>query len=347
MTKYTCYVKLTSVSDNLCMLFKTYPKGGNMILLNKRFLYILILIFLSFISIQVGVKDFSLIGAILQNQDDVFLITISRLPRLFAIILTGGLLSICGLIMQTITNNKFVSPSTAGTMQWCRLGIIFVMLFLNGEHKILKIFVAFLIALIGNFIFLIILKKIQFKNSLLVPLIGMMLGSVVTSITSFIAYKYDLIQNISSWLNGNFSSVVKGNYEILYIGIPAFIITYLYANKFTIASMGEDFSINLGINYQKVVTLGLVLVSFITSLIVVTIGSIPFVGLIIPNIVSMTKGDSIKNTIFDIGLIGAIFVLFCDIIGRIVIFPYEINVSTIISILGSLIFLVILFKKEK
>lgn len=318
-----------------------------MILLNKRFLYILILIFLSFISIQVGVKDFSLIGAILQNQDDVFLITISRLPRLFAIILTGGLLSICGLIMQTITNNKFVSPSTAGTMQWCRLGIIFVMLFLNGEHKILKIFVAFLIALIGNFIFLIILKKIQFKNSLLVPLIGMMLGSVVTSITSFIAYKYDLIQNISSWLNGNFSSVVKGNYEILYIGIPAFIITYLYANKFTIASMGEDFSINLGINYQKVVTLGLVLVSFITSLIVVTIGSIPFVGLIIPNIVSMTKGDSIKNTIFDIGLIGAIFVLFCDIIGRIVIFPYEINVSTIISILGSLIFLVILFKKEK
>lgn len=347
LTKKMCYVKLTVVSYDLYMLFYTYEKGGNMSLLNKRFLYILILIFLSIISIQIGVKDFSLIGAILQNKEDVFLITISRLPRLFAIILTGALLSVCGLIMQTITNNKFVSPSTAGTMQWCRLGVIFVMLFLGGEHKIVRILAAFLIALIGNFIFLIVLKKVQFKNSLLVPLIGMMLGNVVSSVTSFIAYKYDLIQNISSWLNGNFSSIVKGNYEILYIGLPAFVIAYIYANKFTIASMGEDFSINLGINYQKIVTLGLVLVSFITSLVVVTVGSIPFVGLIIPNIISMTKGDSIRNTIFDIGLIGAIFVLFCDIIGRIIIFPYEINVSTIISIFGSVIFLLILFKKEK
>ena len=181
----------------------------------------------------------------------------------------------------------------------------------------------------------------------MVPLIGMMLGSVVSSITSFISYKYELIQNISSWLQGNFSTVIKGNYEILYIGIPVGIITYIYANKFTIASMGEEFSTNLGINYQKIVNIGLILISFITSLIVVTIGSIPFVGLIIPNIVSMTKGDSIKNTIFDIAILGAIFVLLCDIVGRILIYPYEISVSTIISVLGSFIFLFILFKKEK
>lgn len=322
-------------------------KGDNMKTLNKPFFYFLILIFLSFISIQIGVKDFSLMGAILQNKEDVFLITISRLPRLFAIILTGALLSVCGLIMQTITNNKFVSPSTAGTMQWCKLGIILVMLFAGNQTKLVKITIAFLIALLGNFIFMLILKKLKFKNNLLVPLIGMMLGSVVTSITSFIAYKYDIIQNISSWLNGNFSAILKGNYEILYIGIPAFVIVYIYANKFTIASMGEDFSVNLGVNYQKIVTLGLVIVSFITSLVVVTVGSIPFVGLIIPNLVSIVKGDSIKNTILDIALIGAIFVLFCDILGRIIIFPYEINVSTIISIVGSFIFLLILFKKEK
>lgn len=111
--------------------------------------------------------------------------------------------------------------------------------------------------------------------------------------------------------------------------------------------MWEDFSTNLGISYQKILTIGLIIVSFITSLIVVTIGSIPFIGLIIPNIVSMTKGDSIKNTIFDIAIIGAIFLLFCDILGRVIIYPYEINVSTIISIIGSIIFLFILFKKEK
>ena len=174
-----------------------------------------------------------------------------------------------------------------------------------------------------------------------------MLGSVVSSITSFVAYKYELIQNISSWLQGNFSTVIKGNYEILYIGIPVLAFAYIFANKFTIASMGEDFAINLGVNYQKIVIIGLVIISFVSSLVVVTIGSISFVGLVIPNIVSMTKGDSIKNTIFDIAILGAIFVLLCDILGRVIIYPYEINVSTIISVVGSIIFLFILFKKQK
>ena len=313
----------------------------------KNSIYIIIIIVLSIISIQIGVKDFSIIGALFNNKEDVFLATISRLPRLLAIIITGAGLSIAGLIMQTITNNKFVSPSTAGTMEWCRLGILISMLFFGGEHKLVKILSAFIIALIGNCLFMLILRNVKLKNSLMVPLIGMMLGSVVSSITSFIAYKYDIIQNLSSWLQGNFSTILKGNYEILYFGIPVAIIAYIYANKFTIASMGEEFSINLGVNYQKTVTIGLVLISFITSLIVVTIGSIPFVGLIIPNIISMTKGDKIKNTIFDIAMLGAIFVLVCDIIGRLIIYPYEVSVSTIISILGSAIFLFILFKKEK
>ena len=313
----------------------------------KKIIYISILILLSIISIQIGVKDFSLIGALFKNPDDVFLITISRIPRLLAVIITGAGLSISGLIMQTITNNKFVSPSTAGTMEWCKLGILISIFFFGGQNKITKILVSFIIALIGNLLFMLILKSIKFKNNLLVPLIGLMLGNVVSAITSFISYRYDIIQNVSAWLQGNFSTVIKGNYEILYIGIPVAIITYIYANKFTIVSMGEDLAINLGINYQRLVTIGLMIVSFITSLIVVTIGSIPFIGLIIPNLVSMTKGDNIKHTIFDVAIIGAIFLLFCDILGRIIIFPYEINVSTIISIIGSIIFLLILFKKEK
>lgn len=312
-----------------------------------KYTYFFLLIVLSLVSLQIGVRDFSLIGALFNNPSDVFLITISRLPRLLAIIITGAGLSICGLIMQTITNNKFVSPSTAGTMEWCKLGVLISILFFGGEHKIIKIIIAFIIALVGNFFFMLILKNIKFKNSLMVPLVGMMLGSVVSSITSFISYKYELIQNISAWLQGNFSTVIKGNYEILYFGIPVAIIAYIYANKFTIASMGEEFAINLGINYQKIVTIGLILVSFLTSLIVVTIGSIPFVGLIIPNIVSMIKGDSIRNTLFETAIIGAIFVLLCDILGRIIIYPYEISVSTIISVVGSIVFLFILFKKEK
>ncbi len=313
----------------------------------QKAIYIFILLILSIISIQIGVKNFSIIGLFKNNYEDTYLLIISRLPRLLSVIITGALLSVCGLIMQTISNNKFLAPSTAGTIEWCKLGVLVSIMFFSAKSKLIKIIVAFVIALIGNFLFMSIIKKMKFKNALMLPLVGMMLGSVVSSITTFFAYKYDLVQNISSWLLGSFSSIVKGNYEIIYLGFPFFIIAYIFANKFTIASMGEEMAINLGLNYKQVVTIGLVIVSFITSLIVVTIGSIPFVGLIVPNIVTIIKGDSIKKSIFDTALFGAIFVLFCDILGRIIIYPYEINVSTIISVFGSFVFLIILFKKEK
>lgn len=313
----------------------------------QKIVYIIILLILSFISIQIGVKDFSLSGLFQNNSEDIFILIISRLPRVLSIIITGAGLSIAGLIMQTITNNRFLAPSTAGTMEWCRMGVLIAIMLFGSSSSYLKIIVAFIVALFGNFLFMSILKKIQFKNALMLPLIGMMMGSVVSSITTFFAYKFDLVQNISSWLQGSFSLVIKGEYEILYIGVICVIIAYIFANKFTIAGMGEEMAVNLGLNYKKIVAVGMAIVSFITSLIVVTIGSVPFVGLIIPNIITMIKGDSIKTTLFDTAIFGAIFVLFCDIIGRILIFPYEINVSTIISVFGSIIFLIILFKKEK
>ena len=299
------------------------------------------------LSIQIGVKDFSLLGFLKNNSGDVYISLISRIPRLVSIIIAGAGLSISGFIMQTITNNKFLSPTTAGTNEWCRFGVMLSILFLNQSSPIIKILTAFVVALFGNFLFMTILKKIQFKSSLMLPLIGIMLGNIVSSITTFFAYKYNIIQNISSWLQGNFSLIIKGNYEILYIGIPCVIIAYIYANKLTIAGMGESFALNLGLNYKKVVTLGLVIISFLTALIVTTIGSIPFVGLIIPNVVTIFFGDSLKKNLFKTAVFGATFVLICDIIGRIVIFPYEISVSTIVGVLGSIVFLFILSKKHK
>lgn len=311
----------------------------------RIFIYLPILLILSLISIQIGIKEFSFLGMLKNNNEDIFIAMISRLPRLLSIIIAGAGLSISGLIMQVVTNNKFLSPSTAGTMEWCRLGVLIAIMFFGGNSTYFRIIVAFFIAIFGNVIFMYFIRKVQFKSNLMLPLIGTMIGSVVSSITTFFAYRLNIIQNISSWLQGNFSLVIKGNYEILYIGIPFLIITYFYANKFTIASMGEEFSTNLGLDYKKIVNIGLVIVSFMTSLIVVTIGTIPFIGLIVPNIVTLIKGDSVKNTIFDVAILGSIFVLFCDIIGRIVIYPYEVNVSTIISIIGSIIFLIIIIKK--
>ncbi len=314
--------------------------------MKKRMILLTALIILGFISLSIGVKDFSILGLFSGNYNDVYILTISRLPRLLSVIITGAGLSISGQIMQTITANKFASPSTAGTMEWCKLGVLIAMFIAGGQAKILKIIIAFIIAFLGNLLFIFIIQRMKLKNAIMVPLVGIMLGSVVGSFTTFFAYRFDLIQNISSWLQGSFSLIIKGNYEILYFGIPLVLLAYLYAGKFTLAGMGESFATNLGLNYKKIVLLGLLIVSLLTAIIVVTIGNIAFIGLIIPNLVSMYRGDNLKYTLIDTAILGSLFLLLCDIVGRLIIFPYEVSISLIVSILGSIIFLYIIFMKK-
>jgi len=304
-------------------------------------------IVLSVISLFIGAKTLSVKDLLNGGETEVMVFMLSRIPRLISILITGMALSVSGLIMQQITRNKFVSPSTAATMDSAKFGILVSMIFLPGLPVMGKMGVAFIFALGGTFLFMFILKKVKVKNVIVIPLVGIMLGNLIDSVTTFISYRFDLIQNINAWLQGSFSMVTKGRYEIIYVAIPLGIIAYFFANKFTIAGMGEDFAKNLGLNYQLVVNIGLAIVSLISSAVLVTIGSIPFVGLIVPNIVSMTRGDNLKNSLGTTALLGAVFLLFCDILGRVLIYPYEISISLTVGVLGSIVFLYLIFKGVK
>ncbi|MFT4402211.1 petrobactin ABC transporter permease YclN [Bacillus sp. SW14] len=310
-----------------------------------RYLFILLII-LAVTSVFIGVEDLSPLDLFDLSKQEASTLFASRLPRLISIIIAGLSMSICGLIMQQITRNKFVSPTTAGTVDWARLGILISLLLFTSASPLIKMLVAFVFALAGNFLFMKILERIKFNDTIFIPLVGLMLGNIVSSIATFIAYKYDLIQNVSSWLQGDFSLVVKGRYELLYLSIPLVIIAYLYADKFTVAGMGESFSVNLGLKYKRVVNIGLMIVSLITSLVILTVGMLPFLGLIIPNIVSIYRGDNLKNSLPHTALLGAVFVLFCDILGRIIIFPYEISIGLMVGIIGSGIFLFMLLRRK-
>src|SRR5699024_3376144 len=135
-----------------------------------------------------------------------------------------------------------------------------------------------------------ILEKIKFKDAIFILLVGIMFGNIINSLSTFFAYKNDLIQNMTSWMHGDFSMIMSGNYELMFISISILAIAYFYANKFTIAGMGEDFSKNLGLNYRQVVNLGLIIVALVTASVVLSVGMIPFLGLIIPNIVTIYQG---------------------------------------------------------
>lgn len=312
-----------------------------------RIVQVAVLLAVASVSVFVGVKELSATQLFSLTAEQVQLLFISRFPRLLSVVITGSSLSIAGLIMQTISQNRFLSPTTAGTAEWCRFGVMLVILLFPGSPVFLRVIVAFVVSLFGTFLFMGILQRIQFQNAILVPLIGMMLGSVVAAVTTFFAYQFDIIQNMNSWLQGNFALVIKGNYELLYLSVPFMILGYLFANHFTIAGMGKDMTTSLGLSHARIMRVGLIIVAMITSVTIVSVGNIPFLGLIIPNIVSIYRGDSIRHTLFDTAWLGALFVLVCDIIGRLLIFPYEISIGVMVSVVGSVVFLLILFRRNR
>lgn len=314
--------------------------------MKKRYLFI-ILIILSIISLFVGVTNISVNDILSFNIDKIQILLISRFPRLIAIIVAGVGLSISGLIMQQISKNKFVSPTTAATADFAKLGILFCIMIIPGATIMQKMIISFIFAGLGTILFMKMIKAIKIKNIIFVPLIGMMLGKIIGSITTFFAYKYDLVQNISSWMEGDMSLIMKGSYELLYLSIPMVIIAFLYANKFTIVGMGEDFAINLGVNYNFVVNVGLAIVSLICAVTIIIVGNIPFLGLIIPNIISLYSGDNLKKTLYHTALLGPIFLLACDILGRFIIFPFEMSISLTVGVIGSIIFLYMIIRGSK
>jgi iron complex transport system permease protein len=303
---------------------------------------------LAVLSLFVGVSDVS-VGSLLDgsvSDDALQVLLVSRVPRTLALVLAGAAMAVSGLILQMLARNKFVEPSTAGTAESAILGILTVTLLAPGTPVMGRMLVASVFALAGTGLFLAILRQVPLRSPLVVPLVGIMLGGVITAVTQFIAYRYDLMQSVNAWETGDFSGVLRGRYELLWTSFGLTAIAYVAADRFTVAGMGEDFTTNLGLNYRRVVSLGLVIVSMVTAAVIVTCGMIPFLGLIVPNVVSILRGDNMRRSLPWVAMLGAGLVLACDIVGRLVIRPYEIPIGTMMGIIGSGVFLYLLLRKN-
>ncbi len=311
-------------------------------------LVLLLALVLAITSLFVGVSNVSLatLFAPDTSADALRVLLVSRIPRTLALILAGSSMAIAGLIMQMLVRNRFVEPSTAGTTESAGLGLLAVTLLAPDTPIFGKMLVAAAFALAGTALFLRILRQVPLRDVLLVPLIGIMLGGVISAVTTFFAYRFDLLQSLGAWMTGDFSGVLRGPYELLWIGFLFAIAAYLAADRFTVAGMGRDFTTNLGLNYRRVMALGLTIVSLVSAVVVVTVGMIPFLGLIVPNVVSLMIGDNMRRSVPWVATLGAVFVLSCDIIGRTVRAPYEIPIGTVVGVIGSALFLYLLLRKR-
>jgi len=296
---------------------------------------------LGIISLLVGVYD------IKGQEDGMQMFFITRVPRTAALMLTGAAMSMSGLVTQLITQNRLVEPTTTGTIEWAGLGLIFVYLFFPSPTLVLRMTGAIIFAFIGTMIFFLFLRRVKLRSALIVPIIGMMIGAVISAISTFIGLVFQMSQNIQAWFVGSFAPVQIGRYEYLWFIIIVTILIFLYADRLTLAGLGEDIATSLGANYNQIVILGTGLISLAVGIVAAVIGSLPFLGLIVPNIVSLYRGDDLRGNLPWVCVLGMGSITLCDIISRAIIMPFEVPVSLILGTVGSVIFIIILLKQRR
>jgi len=122
---------------------------------------------------------------------------------------------------------------------------------------------------------------------------------------------------------------------------------FLFADRLTVAGMGEEVATNVGLNYNRMVLIGTGLIAIATGIVTVVVGNLPFLGLIVPNIVSMFRGDDLRSNLPWVGLLGIGIVTVCDLIGRTIISPFEVPVSVILGIIGAIVFVTLIVRQRR
>lgn len=281
------------------------------------------------------------------GEDGGEMFAITRVPRTIALVLSGAAMAMSGLVMQMLTQNRFVEPTTTGTTEWAGLGLLTVMIINPGASILLKMSGAVIAAFIGTMVFFLFLRRVSLKASLTVPIVGIMLGAVVGAVSSFIALQTNMLQSLGIWFAGSFTSVLRGQYEVLWIVALVGIAVFLVADRFTVAGLGEEIATNVGLNYHQVMLLGTGLIAIATGIVTVVVGNLPFLGLIVPNIVSMFRGDDLRGNLPWVCLLGIGIVTVCDLVGRTIIMPFEVPVSLILGVVGSVVFIALLLKQRR
>lgn len=300
-----------------------------------------VVVALLFASLAVGQYD------ILGAEDGWAMFNATRVPRTIALILAGAAMAMSGLIMQMLTQNRFVEPTTTGTTEWAGLGLLATMVFAPNASILVRMIVAVAFAFVGTMVFFVFLRRVTLRSSLIVPIVGIMLGAVVSSVSTFWALQTQLLQSLGVWFAGSFTSVIAGQYEVLWIVLFVVAVVFFYADRLTAAGLGEDVATNIGLNYNRIVLVGTSLVAIAAGVVTVVVGYLPFLGLIVPNIVSMIRGDDLRSNLPWVCLLGIGIIAACDLIGRTIIAPFEMPVSVILGLVGAIVFIALIIRQAR
>ncbi len=270
-----------------------------------------------------------------------------RLPRALAAVLAGAALAGAGTIIQAVLNNPMASPSVIGVNSGAGLGAVIALSVFPLSIRVLPLF-AFLGAL-GACLLIYLIAQKHNADRITVTLVGLAVGSVLSAVTNLIKSMFeDSAYDTNMYFIGGVSNV--DTRVLSTAAIPLFfalIITILLSKHLDILCLGDETALGLGLNLRLFKPLLLITASILSGLAVSFAGLLGFVGLLVPHIARRFTGNSHNRLIPVSLLMGSILVLLCDLLGRVVMPPYEISVGIILSLLGGPFFIcLILFKRN-
>ena len=335
------------------MTNKTNSKSNS----RSRHIYIYILLFgllitASFLSVM--------LGSVYINPADILkcfftpdktsltyiLIMTIRLPRMLGAIIAGMGLSVAGVILQGVMNNALASPNTIGVNSGAGFFVMLAMMLFphSGYATSIASFVGALLTTLAIYA----LAYMADSSRTTIILAGITVSSFLNAgINTIKLINTDITLNITSFLMGTLSGLTFNKIALPAIGIiAAVLVSLILAKPLNILSLGDDYARSLGLNVPLTRFFLLVLSSIMAGLVVSFAGLLSFIGLIVPHICRTLFGSDARYLLPTSALLGASFVLICDIIGRLIAAPYELPAGIIMAFIGGPFFMYLLLKKK-
>ena len=277
-----------------------------------------------------------------------------RSPKIYAMILTGTAIGFSSLILQTVTNNRILTPSILGIDSLYVLLQTTVVFLLGSSSAIISNGnINFIITIISMLLFSSILYKFIFKNGskniFTLLLVGVVCGTLFESLTTFMQVLIDPVefQMVQDKMQASFNNI---NTDLLFISSIVIILcigyAYDYLKILDVMSLGRDAAINLGIDYDKIVKKMLIIVVILTSVATALVGPITFLGLLVVNIARQVI-SSYKHSILGVATI--LISIVSLIGGQLVVeqlMNFGVSVSIIINFVGGIYFIYLVMKER-
>ena len=283
-------------------------------------------------SIHLSVKE--ILNIIFRHQGDETSYNIVweiRLPRILAVIILGGALSVSGFLLQTFFNNPIAGP------------------FVLGISSGAMILAAFAGSMISMGFVLLVAKKVHNMSMLVIS--GVMIGYICSAITDFVVTFADdsNIVNLHNWSLGSFSGMTWGNVQTMAVVVLlTMVIVFFMSKPISAYQLGETYAQNMGVNIKAFRILLILLSSILSACVTAFAGPISFVGIAVPHIAkSLLKTAKPLLVIPACFLGGAVFCLFCDLIARTVFAPTELSISSVTAVFGAPVVIYIMIRRQQ